>query len=1057
MPFHRRKALALVAYLATKRRAQSRELLCALLWPKLDSARANLRRELSLLKAEIGAKLLDVSRIDVALNLDAIEIDLTQFRELKTRANVALDNLDTAQPEKIALLEQACSLYTDDFLAGFNIEDSIEFGNWQFYEAESLRRSFSSILQTLLEWHRRHQQYSSALDYARRLLHMDVFNETSHRYLMTVLAESGEHHNALMHYDYCVELLRNELGVLPDTETSDLAERIRNRQFSPPPAAAVTTSQESIKHNLTRETLFIGRKREQMELADLLLNSDIRLITLLAAGGMGKTSLAKKIAYNILSTKKTPFTDGVYIVELTGANTLDKFLAALTELTAQSYTSHKRALKQYVMEYFVNKSMLLILDNFEELVDEAPLVSEILSVAPKSKIMVTSRQPLRLQEETLYYVKSLSLPNSIEDTAFLDYDIVQLFLAVAKRVNPQFKLKKSQYLSLLRIAEYVDGMPLGIILAASWLDVMSVNEISYETSNSLDILSNELLNVPERHRSIRAVFEPTWQRLPETSRVMFMKLAVFQDSFTSEAATRVTNASMRDLATLVRQSLLHRDLITGRYHIHELLRQFAREKLAETDFYESSYHAHTTYYLKTLTQYGNSIKYAHQREGVKNSEADFDNIRVAWLRAVQERNYLLLNESLNSLRHVRNLSRKVFEVSQLFEETMQLLQADRHVPRVDRFWHKVVIHSALNAFGIDLNVLETNLSYAIEEKDWHEVALTYEIMSEHFRMNMYDLEKALAYMNISLEVYLEHGHLFEASWVYLLAARLYSALCETESCARYLNISIEICQEIGNLAGLATCYYDRAINNQQIGNFAEAENLLQESHNLYLGAELWETSTSLNLSLNALLTGSFTHAHTRLEATPEIDPGRLQNMERRMINSGQEKAYDEEHINLLYPKVIMAYLAIVRREYQDAFDILNVTSNYKLSGVYKKLLIPARALTEISSGRNVETREELFSLAHSFDKTNEIVYVLLYFAVCAVVLAKEDPRSASTLFGFVLTNRVEVPLIRELPPVNDTLHKLRTEMGDAEFTRAYIEGSERDVDTLLAELKKQYD
>jgi DNA-binding CsgD family transcriptional regulator len=265
-------------------------------------------------------------------------------------------------------------------------------------------------------------------------------------------------------------------------------------------------------------TPFVGRTQEINAIAGLLANPDVRLVTLLGPGGMGKTRLALEVGWRLVEPEAfgTPWItlpDGVYFVPLQPVTTPDNMLWAVAEAVGFPFQSDERAPQQQLLDFFREKRLLLVMDNFEHLLDGAELVSIILEAAPGVQVLVTSRETLNLHAETVCSLDGLPFPGNVEDTP--NYDAARLFVLGAQRACVDFALQPDDLPSLARICRLVEGMPLAILLAAAWVEVLSVPEIAEEIARSFDFLTAEMRDAPRRQWSIRAVFEPTWERLSE--------------------------------------------------------------------------------------------------------------------------------------------------------------------------------------------------------------------------------------------------------------------------------------------------------------------------------------------------------------------------------------------------------------------------------------------------------------------------------------------------------------------------------------------------------------
>jgi predicted ATPase len=297
---------------------------------------------------------------------------------------------------------------------------------------------------------------------------------------------------------------------------------------------------------------------------------------------------------------------------------------------------------QQLLDYLYGKRLLLLLDNFEHLLDGSDLVGKILRGATGVAILATSRERLNLREEHLYPIQGLELPEEAllvepSQESTVRYASVQLFLDGAGRTQPGFRLTPDNAGYVARLCRLVEGMPLGIELAASWADLLSLKEIGAEIQANLDFLETDMRDVPDRHRSIRAVFETSWERLSQDEREVFARLSVFRGGFTRKAAQEVAGASLRQLARLSNKSLLQYRKSRDRYLVHELLRQYAAERLASDLSDKNDVRGrHSAYYCEALAALEPDLKGAKQQEAVSLIRADDQNVRAAWYWAVEK-------------------------------------------------------------------------------------------------------------------------------------------------------------------------------------------------------------------------------------------------------------------------------------------------------------------------------------------------------------------------------------------------------------------------------------
>ena len=416
----------------------------------------------------------------------------------------------------------------------------------------------------------------------------------------------------------------NKLGVENRQQAVERASALGYLKQSAPAVAPL--------HNLPPQlTPFVGRQTELEEIAALLGEPETRMITLLAPGGMGKTRLALEAAQRALEN----FVDGVFFVPLAPLTAADQIVPAIADSVGLQLFADKRTPKQQILDYFRAKRALLLLDNFEHLLEGAELLADLLNSAPGVKLLVTSRERLNLSAETVYPLGGLPYPPQKEATNRLDYSAVQLFVQCARRASSRFIAEDEA--SLVRVCQLVQGMPLAIELAAAWAGTLSPSAIADEIERSADFLRTTMRNAPERLRSIRAVFEATWRRLTIDEQQVFRRLSVFRGGCTREAAQQIAGVDLLALAGLVDKALVWHHADSGRYEVHELLRQYATEQLEAAGESEATQNDYRDYFGRLAQEWGRALKTPRQLEALEVLEADFDNLREAFRQAIATR------------------------------------------------------------------------------------------------------------------------------------------------------------------------------------------------------------------------------------------------------------------------------------------------------------------------------------------------------------------------------------------------------------------------------------
>ena len=472
-------------------------------------------------------------------------------------------------------------------------------------------------------------------------------------------------------------------------------------------------------HHLPRPaTSFVGRAEEIADIGALLADPSCRLLTLVGPGGSGKTRLAIQVA----EERAGEFPDGAHFVSLGSVGGSESIIPAVAGVFGL-YLEASAPPKQRLFDFLRAKRLLLVLDNFEHLLDGGDLISDVLEAAPDLKILVTSREALNLEEEWIRRVDGLSFPSGVKLAAFEDFSAIRLFVERARRVRSDFSLAAERD-GVVQICQQVQGMPLGVELAAAWLRTMSCAQIAAEIQQNLDFLASPLRNVTERHQSMRAVFDHSWRLLTPDERRVFRSLAVFRGGFTRAAADRVAGASFAALTVLLDKSLLQWTPPV-RYDVHELLRQYAEQQLEAAGDGAAARSAHSDYYLDLLARRDADIKGLRQRQALNELRAEFENIRAAWRWAVEHHQFAAISLTINCLVNFAEMNNRLGDVFRLVETTATAVApnaSDAALP----VWDKLVVrrewlkHRLL--IDVDSTLVENILERARERGDREETA-----------------------------------------------------------------------------------------------------------------------------------------------------------------------------------------------------------------------------------------------------------------------------------------------------------------------------------------------
>ncbi len=643
-----RPASALLAYLAlTLGTKHPREKLAGLLWPEStdQNARKNLRQALWRLRKALG---------DDFLEIDGSSIALIPSRSVR---------LDTAlvDAEEVADLVAAVTSYQGELLPGY-------YEDWVMLERDRLAAAFARKMHQLLDQLLMQKRWDDVLQWSEHWISSGQISEAAFRALMQAHAAQGERVQVEKDYQRCVDALQSDIGVLPSEETQALFRSIVSGEYTSEPAPFVPSDPPPSgqrRHILlpNQETPFIGRAKEQTAIKELL--SENRLVTITGPGGMGKTRLAIKVAEGMAPS----FPNGCCFVSLSAVDDIDYLVQAIAEALKLPLATHEDPKKQ-LLRFLRKQDLLLLLDNFEHLLEGVGIINDVLEAGSAVRILVTSREKLNLQVETTFSIMGLEHTGSAQegDTS----DAFSLFVQRAQRARPGFLTDTSTATHITAICEIVEGMPLAIELAAAWLHVLNVEEILQELKKGFDFLATDQRDTPDRHRSMRKVLSQSWDLLNQAEQDVFKKLSIFQGGFNRTAAEQVAGATLQQLAGLVNKSFLRHVPELGRFEIHELLRQYGREHLERTpETVEEIKDKYGAFFADFMQERGLLLRGLQHKTALAEILADIENVRAAWRFHLEKRDADMLWKMIRGLHHVYWLRWWNYPGMELFREVAE--------------------------------------------------------------------------------------------------------------------------------------------------------------------------------------------------------------------------------------------------------------------------------------------------------------------------------------------------------------------------------------------------
>lgn len=685
------KEQALLIYLAWTGKAQARSYLGELFWEGRSprQARSNLRTLLSR-----GRPLLDeyltITREALALNpaLDFF-LDASEFlRQLKVA-----DHLWRQQsPPSTAAggrLARALQLYQGEFLADFALDDNESFNEWAEAERDNLRNRARHGWQRLVEFHSGRADYAAALQGCHALLELDPFDEQAHASLLRLYAYTGQLEAARSHYQEYCRRLQQELDLSPGEALRHTYREIDRGSCRPPEARALASSsprpaQSPLPPPPQPATPLIGRRQELARLAERLGRPGTRVLSLVGPGGMGKTHLALVAAEQV----RAAFLDGALFVAVTARSDQERPAGddplAVTVANALNLTLHgRRTTREQLLAHLATREMLLILDNVESVVAESrEFVLALLRAAPDVSVLVTSREPLRLQSEEVMVLRELPVPaagplnlGAYDDEA---YAAIQLFVERARRTFAGFELSEENLEDVACICRLVSGIPLAIELAAAWVGHFNSAEIAAAIERSPSFLKTRLHDRPARHQSMATVFNYSWDLLLSHERRALVQLSIFRGSFSREAADAVAGAPLPVLVSLVDKSMLCL-AGDGRYEMHSLLRRFAagqwEQEMGKDPAARREWQLrYGRYYLRFIGRLADHLHGPAPSQTIRAIKANLDDINRAWQLMLALDRYDLIVESANSLSRFYHFAGHYREAADLFADAAAHLE-----------------------------------------------------------------------------------------------------------------------------------------------------------------------------------------------------------------------------------------------------------------------------------------------------------------------------------------------------------------------------------------------
>jgi len=718
--------------------------------------------------------------------------------------------------------------------------------------------------------------------------------------------------------------------------------------------------------------------------------------------------------------------------------------------------------KAQLLNHLRPKHLLLILDNFEHLLEGVTLLSDMLESSPGIKLLITSRERLNLLEEWLLPLGGMGFPQGEEPTVANeeDYDAIRLFVQRARRVRRDFSLSMAGPHWVARICQLVEGMPLAIELATPWLRMMSCEEVAQEIEGGLDFVATTLRDMPERHRSMRAVFDHSWSLLSAEERSVLQKLSVFRGGFHRKAAEAVavrpsqSPSPLMLLSSLVDKSWV-RSLPSGRYELHELIRQYGAEKLEAVEEADQVRDRHSRCYGAFLQEREEHLHGRGQAEALQEILEDLDNVWAAWHWAVERGGVETIGHCVEALHYLHQMRGWYHEVAEAFEEAAIMLRQ-----RLDAAAHNREQGARQEATLVLASVLSSlaDLLYFLAQQE---------------------RATALAEESLALLEQVERNPRRDRVTIHakVMLGNVYRVRGDTMEGQQLHQEALALAEEIGDRWGRQHALHWLGINARSEARYAEAEELLLQAIAIAeeAGERFWRAGCLDNLSWILYAQGQYQRAvalaHESLQLREEIGDRhhsgfsfvRLGEIATALGNYGLAEEYfqrslatvDESGDPAVRAEALhgQGTLALALECYEEAKGLFagGLAIGHELALWHCVRNQIGLGYATLALGEIGEAREwlcEAMAGAMKLGRTHLAVSALMGLAA---VRAEEGDADRAVEFGaLVLHHPTTYQLDRDR--VQDLLSQLESELSPETLATAVARGQARELEEVVAEI-----
>ena len=804
----------------------SQDQLIELLFPKLEpqSAIRNLHKRISELRSALeptrpkgqASKYIESPSQGSYRFSDSADCDLDVERFEALLSDARVNTKNNKIEAALDNYQEAFKIYLSEYL----VEDLYE--EWSLTLRQHWRNRYLESLMGAADAALQLGKSSLAIELSEKFISEAPGREEPYGLKMKAYYFSGESQKAIAAFEQCERALKVELGLTPSPEIQDIYVQILNGTLTKPRPAVPNNLPEPL-------TRFVGRRDEMREIHQRFDQGGCRLLTILGHGGIGKSRLALQIAVDRLGH----YSDGGFWVELAPTNDEAQIIYAIGSAIGLKFGGRESPLEQ-LLEHLGSRNMMLVLDNFEHLIDHARLVHQLLERAPTLHILTSSREPLNLLGEHLFDLEGLSIPPRLPpdvDTSDLPntYSSFELFRESAMRSDPTFTLSEANIHHVATICHLTQGIPLAIELSASWIRTLPLERMAQEIENNINFLSTRMRNLPERHRSMRAVFTSTWDRISTREREIFTQISIFKGGFAWEIASQLIDVTKDDLNDLLNRSLLRRRS-DQRYEIHELLRQYGEELLEESGNRTSLGDQHLRIFLQMAQNSESEIRGPDHSEWMDRLEAESGNCKAALQWSIEQNDIQSFVQLSSSLALYWEVHGNFSEGRYWLERAIALSENSNIEPRLKAKtlrWTGMIA-TRQGDYGIANEYLQASAKIYEESGDDVGLARVYYILGGlHLETSQYKVSQE--YLEKSLPLYQALNQKRGVGDVLNLMALIARHRRTYEESTKLHRASLEIFREIGDRDRQSSVLLNLGYVLQRIDQDEEAIQLISES------------------------------------------------------------------------------------------------------------------------------------------------------------------------------------------------------------------------------------